>query len=167
MSDNYSYTTTFILDKAHFEETFQESVQTPINFASFKKSLILVLVGAILVVSGEFNAYASWFIFALGIVEALGVYYRKAWWVTRQMLSRASKSEVTLVVDEKGIFSSSFYFKGEFLWSNIEKLEATKRGWLIHSGQGKTYLSNKYLSDEAIAFIQKQAKKVGKNASDQ
>ena len=40
-------------------------------------------------------------LFAIGIVEALGVYYRKPWWVARQMLGKASKSEVTLTIDGK------------------------------------------------------------------
>ena len=162
MSNDFSYTSKFILDRAHFDESFRESVQAPLSASSFKKSFVLLLFGGILVLSREFNAYISWFVVALGVLEASSVYYRKAWWVTRQMLSRSSKSEVTLVVDEKGISSSSFYFKGEFLWQHIQKLEATQHGWLIFSGQGKTYLSNKYLSEQAIEFIQSHADEIEK-----
>jgi hypothetical protein len=156
MSQPFSYSTTYELDKAHFQECFSESVVivTPIN--AYKKSTVLTIAGMLLVLFTQMNPYAAWFVFALGILEAVSTYYRKPWWVMRQMLSKAAKSNVDLTIDEQGIVSKSFYASLTLLWSDVLCIETTQLGWLIKHAKGRSYISNKNLSAAAILFITKK-----------
>jgi hypothetical protein len=153
MSQPFSYSTTYELDKAHFQECFSESVVivTPIN--AYKKSIALTIAGMLLVLFTQMNPYAAWFVFALGILEAVSTYYQKPWWVMRQMLSKAAKGNVDLTIDEQGIVSKSFYASLTLLWSDVLFIEKTQLGWLIKHAKGRSYISNKNLSAAAIVFL--------------
>jgi hypothetical protein len=153
MSQPFSYSTTYELDKAHFQECFSESVVivTPIN--AYKKSIALTIAGMLLVLFTQINPYAAWFVFALGILEAVSTYYQKPWWVMRQMLSKVAKGNVDLTIDEQGIVSKSFYASLTLLWSDVLFIETTQLGWLIKHAKGRSYISNKNLSAAAIVFL--------------
>jgi hypothetical protein len=153
MSQPFSYSTTYELDKAHFQECFSESVVivTPIN--AYKKSIALTIAGMLLVLFTQMNPYAAWFVFALGILEAVSTYYQKPWWVMRQMLSKVAKGNVDLTIDEQGIVSKSFYASLTLLWSDVLFIETTQLGWLIKHAKGRSYISNKNLSAAAIVFL--------------
>lgn len=156
MSSEFSYATTFILDKAYFTECHEQSVKVDDFWQAYFKAIFFTVFGALLVLFTPINGYVAWFLFALGIVEALGVYYQKPWWVARQMLSRASKSEVTLTINDEGINSHSFYVDQTILWSDITAIEKTHLGWLFIHDKGKNYISASFLSDEAITFIEEK-----------
>ncbi len=150
----FSYSTTFILDRPYYTECFEESVVIEPLPRRYAKAYFFGIVGVLFT---HINEYASWFIFALGIIEALSIYYRKPWWVMRQMLSRAAKSEVTLTINETGISSQSFYLQSEILWQQISSIKATKKGWLLIHNKGTNYLSNQFLSTEALNFLTEKA----------
>ncbi|GHE95228.1 YcxB family protein [Thalassotalea profundi] len=142
------YKTTFILDKAYYQECYEESVaKIPFHQAYFKAG-ILLLLGGCFVLFTEINQYAAWFVFSLGVLEAVAQYYRKPWWVMRQMLSRASKAEVELVIDEISISTTSFYSEKIIKWSEIQALNETENGWIIVHPQGRSYLSKQHLNAE-------------------
>jgi hypothetical protein len=42
------------------------------------------------------------------LCDACSVYFRKPWWLARQMISEAANTELTLTVDENGVSSKSF-----------------------------------------------------------
>lgn len=144
---------TFNLDKAYFRECYQESRNADYSPRAYFKAAILILLGVGLVLFTDVNDYAAWFVFALGIIEVLGVKYQEPWWVTRQMLSRAAKADVELVVDNEGFHLKSHYHEQDILWKNIDEVQATDKGWLIFHEKTKYYMSNSYLSDEVIAYI--------------
>lgn len=157
MSDSFSFTQKFILDKQHFIECFEQTSRGDYSFNAYFKAAVLIAFGIVVVLFTEINKYTAWFVFALGILEALSVYYQKPWWVTRQMLSRASNSEVTLTVNEDGLATSSFYASTNVLWSAIVEINATDVGWVINDGKQRFYIANKTLSVEANNFIQQKA----------
>lgn len=148
--NNFSHK--YTLDKPYFIECYEQSVTVDNSWRAYAKAIFFCLFGGLLVAFTEINQYAAWFIFTLGILEALSVYYQKPWWVTRQMLSRASKSEVTLTVDEKGIASQSYYHQLMLTWPEI-KLMATDKGWLLHHKQGKNYIAKHGMNDELITYL--------------
>jgi len=158
MNSSLSYTSTFILDKAHFNECYSESTTLVLSIKAFFKSGVLMLFGLTLLLFTQVNAYAAWFVIALGILEALSLYYSQPWWVLRQMLSKASNSEVTLTIDEQGVLSESFYHNGRILWQDITSIQETNLGFILHfnvgKGTGKSYLSKSYLSSDAQFYIQ-------------
>ena len=153
MNSTFSYSTTFVLNRDYYTECFEQSVIIEHGLRRFAKALFFVFFGALLVLFTDVNYYAAWFVFALGILEALSVRYQQPWWVTRQMFSRASKSEVKLTVDDTGIATDSFYQKTNYAWSDFSAITLTNKGWLLVHVKGKSYISNQFLSNEAKNFI--------------
>jgi hypothetical protein len=153
MTNPFSYQTTFILDKSHFSECFDESVQEQPFMRLYGKGAFLLAAGAGLVLFSELNPYAAWFIFSLGILELLSTKYRKAWWVARQMLSKVAKAEVNLEITEKSIHIWSFYNDIEMFFSDIELITPTHKGWLVSHHSIRHYLTNRCLSESAQAFL--------------
>lgn len=156
MTSEFSYSTTFTLDKSYFTECFEQSVVVQSFWQAYFKAIFFSVFGGLLVLFTPINPYVAWFLFAIGIVEALGVYYRKPWWVARQMLGKASKSEVTLTIDGKGINSHSFYIDDTFLWQDIETMSATNKGWLFQHKNGKNYISSSFLNEDTQQFLQQK-----------
>ncbi len=152
MTSEFSYSTSYTLDKSHFQETFDESGAGDLSPKAYIKSLIFSLVGAGLLFT-EVDAYLGWFILAIGMLEALSVRFKRPWWVTRQMLSRAANSELTLTIDNKGVKTKSFYVDSALNWQDLTQIEETEKGWLLFQNKAKFYLSNRCLSEQAIAFL--------------
>ena len=153
MNESVSYVSQFTLDKAHFNECHSQSVDSDYSVKAYLKAIILTLFGMVLVLFTEINAYAAWFVFALGILEALSVYYQKPWWVMRQMLGKSAKGEVKLTINEQGISTESYYVNLDILWENITELKPTDKGWLITHTTGKNYISNTCISSDAQQFL--------------
>jgi len=162
MNESSIFTSTFILDKAHFNECYRESSTLELVPKTFFKSGVLMLFGLIILLFTPVNAYAAWFVIGLGVLEAVSLYYQQPWWVLRQMLSRASNSEVKLTIDEQGVLSESFYHNGKILWQDVTTIKATDLGFVLYfnagKNTGKSYLSKSYLSIDAQAFIYKKMK---------
>ena len=152
----FSYSTSFTLDKAHFEECYTQSVSEKQSIRHYLKAIILSIVGLLMLMFTEQNPYVAWFIVALGILEALSIYYRKPWWITRQMLGKESNSEITLNLDESSITTTSFYVNIKILWEDVNQLEKTQLGWLVFHKGGKAYISSSCLSSETENFIQQK-----------
>jgi hypothetical protein len=153
MTASFSYSTQYLLDKNHFRECYAQSVIEDTSYQAYFKSAVLTLSGMLLVLFTEMNPYAAWFIFSLGILEALSVYYQKPWWVMRQMLSKAANGEVKLTINEQGISSQSFYAQLELEWTAVNALTTTDLGWLIGHAKGRNYISNSCLSQPCIDFL--------------
>ena len=156
MPQPFTYSTRYQLDKAHFQECYSESAIIDTSFHAYKKSAVLIAAGILLVLFTQMNPYAAWFVFSLGIIEAVSTHYRKQWWVMRQMLSKAAKGEVELTIDDSGIVRQSFYASLTLQWADVLLIEATKLGWLIKHAKGRSYISNNNLSTEAIDFLNKK-----------
>ncbi|UUO24127.1 YcxB family protein [Colwellia sp. M166] len=154
MTQPLDYRTTFILDKSHFNECYEESVQAQTFVRLYGKGLALLVVGAGLVLFSELNPYAAWFVFSLGVLELVSTRYKKSWWVARQMLSKVAKAEVTLKINQNSIHISSFYNDNKMLFKDIECLAPTTNGWLITHNSVRHYISNRCLSESAKAFLQ-------------
>ena len=157
MNSPFNYSTTYKLDKSHFSETFDESVSGAPTLKDYHKAITSVVLGLLLLMFSDFNPYVAWFLIAIGVVDALSVYYKKPWWLARQMLSRAANNELTLTIDDEGVKSKSHYVDSKILWSDLTSIEKTQQGWLLHLASGKSYLSNRCLSEEAMAFITSKA----------
>ncbi|MFT5676177.1 MAG: hypothetical protein ACI808_002115 [Paraglaciecola sp.] len=159
MTTPFFYSTTYILDKSHFSETFDESITVDNSRNVYLKSLILGFLGMAILLFTEINAYGAWFVVALGALEALSVRFRKPWWLARQMISKAAGTELTLTIDENCVSSKSFHVESKISWAEVNKIEQTVHGWLLYHAGGKSYLSGRCLSEAANEFISAQALK--------
>jgi len=157
MNTPISFTCKFTLDKAHFNECYSQSNTVDRSANAYFKAGVLMLFGLIILLFTPVNAYAAWFVIALGILEALAIYYSQPWWVLRQMLSKASGSEVTLTVDEQGVLSESFYHNGRILWTEVCDIKEMKLGFVVYFIVGKktskSYISKSHLSNAAQEYM--------------
>ena len=153
MTQHFTYSNTYTLDKPHFNECFTQSVKAGLTWRDFFKSAVLGVFGLLLLLFSDVNAYAAWFIVALGAVEAVSIRFRQPFWVTRQMLGKSAGSEVTLEIDQQGLSIKSFYVAQMILWQEISTLKKTPLGWLIIHSLGKSYLSDVTLSDTVQTYL--------------
>lgn len=167
MNEPSSFSTRFTLDKAHYTECYTQSSTLTHDKKTYFKANVLTVFGLIILLFTPVNPYAAWFVIALGILESVSVYYHQPWWVLRQMMSKASGSEVKLVIDEQGILTESFHINSRILWADVTAVTETEFGLVVYFSLGKSvtgkaiasksYLSKSCLSDEAIAFILQQS----------
>ncbi|MCW8864293.1 MAG: YcxB family protein [Colwellia sp.] len=169
MTSSTLFTSKFILDKPHFNECYSQTNTVDRSSKAYLKSGILTVFGLYLLLFTQVNAYAAWFVIALGVLEAVSLYYHQPWWVMRQMLSKASNSEVTVTIDEQGILSESFYHTGRILWQDITELHESSLGFVISftidKSAGKSYLSKSCLSTDAQNYILQKSPKTPSKSS--
>ena len=164
MTQHFTYSSKYILDKPHFNECFTQSVKAGLSWRDFFKSIVLGVFGLLLLLFSDVNAYAAWFIVALGAVEGVSIRFRKAFWVTRQMMGKSAGSEVTLEIDEQGLSIKSFYVAQMILWQEITTLNKSPLGWVIIHSQGKSYLSDETLSTQVKTYLEQQKKTIQSKA---
>lgn len=154
----FKYTSEFLLDRAHFQECYDETAIVKKGINAYYKSIFLFVLALFASSLAKEYKTAALFIFALSGIDALSIYFAKAWWVWRQQLSRAANNKVILTVDDKGIATSAVHQKLELEWSSVKRIKRTAQGIIVYHKAGRSYLSSKYVSDEAINFIEKQIK---------
>jgi hypothetical protein len=160
MTQHFTYSSKYILDKRHFNECFTQSVKAGLTWRDFFKPMVLGTFGLLLLLFSDVTAYAAWFIVALGAVEGVSIRFRQIFWVTRQMMGKSAGGEVTLEIDEQGLSIKSFYVAQMILWQEITILEKSPLGWIIIHSQGKSYLSDEVLSAPAKIYLEQQQKKI-------
>lgn len=160
MSDKFFYQTTYKLDKPYYRECFDQSTKAQAELKDYYKAIGISTVGGLLVLLTDLNPYAAWFLFVLGLIEALSVRFKKPWWVTRQMLSRAANHTVQLTIDKHGFTTTLMGEKQHIDWRDIQQLKQTEKGWLIFTGKGKHYISQLVLSDDTSVYLNKKSAKL-------
>jgi len=69
------------------------------------------------------------------------------------MISRAAGSEISIRIDDQGIFTKGTYHQQDMLWNDIAEINSTDKGFLIlHSG-GTSYLSRNGLNEDTLALL--------------
>ncbi|WP_286263085.1 YcxB family protein [Thalassotalea atypica] len=164
MTDSFHFENTFHLDKSHFSECYSETAVQDDSFRPYTKSAVLIVFSLTIMIATEISAYMSYFVFGLGIIEALGVYYRKPWWIYRQLLSKAANNEVTLIIDEQGISTQSSFVNLTFAWRDIQSLSKSALGWVFICQGTQHYISDRSLNEQAQQFLVGQQSAVEQTA---
>ncbi len=157
MSTKFNYQTSFILDKSHFSECFDQSITEQTLWVKYRKVVILAIVGLLLLFVVGTNHYAAFFVVGLSAIEALSIYYQKTWWLWRQMLSKAYNHTVEIIVNDESITIKSFHVNSEMSFENITQCEEKESGLLLTHLKSRNYISKSCLSDEAIDFIKSKS----------
>lgn len=148
----------FTLDKPYYQECFDESEKFgKANKPKYALVGFLTLLGLVSIYGLE-NGYLGNFLIILAVIECISYYYRRPWWVARQMISRASGSNVTVEINKEKIKAANPYKSFVFNWQDITKVIKTDRGLLIYSLRGAQYLSLSALDDKTVEFILAQKK---------
>ncbi|WP_444995397.1 YcxB family protein [Aliikangiella sp. IMCC44359] len=157
MNQPFCQSTTFTLDKAHFQECFEQSSQ-PVQNKDYRKAAIIGAIGIALMFIEAEHYYIPFFLIGLAILEVFSVLYRQTWWVWRQLMGKSGYSQIKLIIDEKGITTESEHVNTQIFWSDVKAVEKTSKGLLVVHEGGKNYLSNSHLNEEIIEFILKHNK---------
>ncbi|ANS85710.1 hypothetical protein VSVS12_01944 [Vibrio scophthalmi] len=157
MSKDFDFTTEYTLDKPFFAECYDQTSQ-PVKFPhAYLKGLLFLIFGVVLV---EFellpNGYVGWFFIVLSVVEAFSVYCKRTWWLWRQTISSSRMRKVQLQVNADGVTYKSGKINRKLGWSEIDQLEQTDLGFILHIGKQRQYVSKSCLNEEVIAFMVEQ-----------
>ncbi|WP_440053725.1 YcxB family protein [Pseudoalteromonas sp. T1lg65] len=147
----------YILDKPYFIECYEESEQNGLG-GKPKITLIamLVLLGLVAIYLLQ-QSYLGNFLILLAVLECVAFYYRKPWWVARQMISRVAGNTITLTIDQQGITSDSLQKNFSYQFTELDKIQETQRGFLLFHKKNATYISKSILNEPAIALLQAQS----------
>ncbi|PFG57931.1 YcxB-like protein [Vibrio sp. ES.051] len=157
MSKDFDFTTEYTLDKRFFEECYDQTSR-PVKFPKAYFKAIFFLIFGVIVVKFDLlpNSYLGWFFITLSIIEVLSVYFKRTWWVWRQTYSAGPNSKVVFQVDSNGVSYKSGKNTRSIAWSEIDQLQQSDLGFILHIGKQRQYVSKSCLNDEAIAFIEEQ-----------
>lgn len=156
-SSNDHRTSYYILDREYFSECFDQSADTTTGFNSYRLAIALATISCALFML-EMETYIAWFLLCLSGVELLSIRYKRAWWITRQMLSRAAGSKVDIRIDDDGIFTKSPHHQQSMNWSDITEIKCTERGFVICHDSGNRYLSKNGLGAVAVNLLTEKYK---------
>jgi len=157
MNQPFNQSVTFKLDKAHFQECFDQSAP-PVQNKDYAKSAILAVAAIGLIFVEAEHYYLPFFLFCLAILELFSIKYRKTWWVWRQLMSKAASGSVKIIIDDQGITTESKHVNAQLNWVDVNIIEQTEKGLLIKHKNGVNYLSSHHLGEDNIEFILRQNK---------
>ncbi|AJR05654.1 hypothetical protein C9J03_00670 [Photobacterium gaetbulicola] len=157
MSKDFSFTTEYTLDKPFFAECYDQTSR-PTEFPkSYYKAILFLLFGVVLVKFELLpNNYVGWFFIVLSIIEVLSVYFKRTWWLWRQSISSSSGSKVGFQVGSTGVSYTRGNKTHHIAWSEIDQLQQSELGLILHMGKQRQYVSKSCLNDEVIAFMVEQ-----------
>ncbi|WP_394247097.1 YcxB family protein [Vibrio profundi] len=157
MSKDSGFTFEYTLDKAFFAECYDQTSQ-PVKFPNAYYKGILFLIFGVTLLEFELlpNGYVGWFFIVLSVIEAFSVYCKRTWWLWRQRISSGAGSKVVFKADSNGVSYKNYKATNTIAWDQIDQLEQTDLGFIIHIGNQRQYISKSYLNDDAIAFIAEQ-----------
>lgn len=151
------FKTRYTLDKEHYKECFEQSASLkPKTWHRFIKAGVMFLLGIFFYYTQieRISAHLGQFFFILAFVDVLSVIYARAWWVARQMISKASGGDIDVEIDAQGVAITSDYVKQQFLWQEIQSFVETEKGviFVTHKA-GQYYLSKQHFNDDGWAFL--------------
>ncbi|WP_462151972.1 YcxB family protein [Pseudoalteromonas xiamenensis] len=155
MQFSYQYT----LDKAFYRECFQQCA--PYSAANKPKYLLLISLVALGLFSiyGLNNHYLGNFMILLAVLECIAYYFKEAWWVQRQLWSRAGGSKVEVNVTNKGIETKNRGNTMSWTWGEFLQIHRTDKGIVLVSNKGNHYLSDAHMPDGLLEQILQKVKK--------
>ena len=157
MSKDFDFTTEYTLDKPFFAECYGQT-NRPAKFPkAYLKGMIFLIFGVVLVKFELLpSGYVGWFFITLSIIEAFSIYFKRSWWLCRQKFSLNSGSKVVFQGDANGVSYKNGKNTRNIAWTEIDQLQQTDLGFILHMGKQRQYVSKSCLSDEVIAFMVEQ-----------
>ena len=157
MSKDYDFTTEYTLDKTFFAECFDQTSHPATFPKAYYKGMLFLIFGVVLVKFELLpSGYVGWFFIVLSIIEALSVYFKRTWWLWRQTLSTSSGGKVQLKINSDGMSYKSGKNTRNITWNEIDQLEQSDLGFILHIGKQRQYVSKSCLNDEVIDFMIEQ-----------
>jgi len=152
--------THFHLNREHYAECFDQSMSLkPPHKPRWGFIAGAIITGLFFLFLTEVQGLLAWFFFAIAILEYFSFKYRRAWWLTRQMISKNAGNKVTLIFDENGIENKSVYINSQLAWESIKSYQETEAGFMLNLQQGgQQYLSKSCLNKEIQDYLLTQLK---------
>jgi len=149
------FNTQFTLSRDYLAECFDQSLPYGKNAKpNFHFPALLFASGAGLLFFTEQPMVVGCTLIALAVLELIHIRFRRAWWLTRQMLGRSAGSKVKLSIDEDGVQTQNPYTQTVLLWADIDRVIETDLGLILVAKSGnQQYLSKSLFSAELISEI--------------
>ena len=159
------YKNSFILNKEHFAECFDESKKLK-ELSTGKKKIprypfmvILTLAGFFIITFIEHDKMFGFFFIGLAFLEFFSFKYKKSWWLTRQMWSKNSNNTITLTFDDNAIKMDSLNTKLTINWNEIDFADVTSKGYTLQlENKSRHYLSTLTLLPEMKTLLESKVK---------
>lgn len=157
MPKDLDFTTEYTLDKPFFAECYDQTSQ-PVKFPHAYLKAILFLIFGVCLIEFELlpNSYVGWFFIVLSVVEVFSVYFKRTWWLWRQTISSSRGNKVVFQVNANGVNYKSGIIDRSIAWSEIDQLEQTDLGFILHIGKQRQYVSKSCLKEDVIEFMIEQ-----------
>ena len=95
-----------------------------------------------------------WILFAIALVDLLGYWVRKFFWMRKCADGRSLNSTVEFELSESGISSTSKFSTGHLSWDGVEKVRRTDKGLIVWPQKGVyMYFPEAMVGSEPIDFI--------------
>jgi hypothetical protein len=148
---NTEHSNSYTLNREYFSECFDQTANTT-TLKTYRQAILFIVAASILFVM-NIEAYIAWFLACIGGVELLSIRFKRSWWITRQMLSRAAGNVVTIRLDDQGIYTDSAHHQQAILWNDITEIKPTEKGFVITHTGGSSYLSKQVLDEDALVLL--------------
>ncbi|MCQ3829381.1 YcxB family protein [Microbulbifer elongatus] len=149
------FKTQFTLSRDYLAECFDQSL--PYGKGAKPNYLfpaLMLAAGAGSLIFTDQPRVLGYMLIAFAILELLHIRFRRAWWLTRQMWGKSAGSEVTVIVDERGITTQSEHTQTALLWSDIHDVIETELGLIIVAKSGgRHYLSKSLFTEDLVSEI--------------
>ncbi|WP_043315441.1 YcxB family protein [Microbulbifer sp. HZ11] len=150
----------FTLSRDYLAECFDQSL--PYGKGAKPNYLfpaLMLAAGAGSLIFTDQPRVLGYMLIAFAILELLHIRFRRAWWLARQMWGKSAGSEVTVIVDERGITTQSEHTQTALPWSDIEDVIETDLGLIIAAKSGgRHYLSKSLFTEDLIGEIVARSK---------
>ena len=145
-----NFSTQFILSKDYLAECFDQSLPHGKNATpNYLFPALMFAAGVGLLFFTEQPKALGSVLLALAVLELIHIRFRRAWWLTRQMLGKSANIEVTLTIDADEIQTQSTFTQTTLLWTDVERVIETDLGLiLVAKSGGQQYLSKSLFSAE-------------------
>lgn len=158
------YKNSFVLNKAHFSECFDESARLNESLSGKKRKAryifmaILTIVGFFIITFIDQDKLFGFFFIGLAFLEFFSFKYKKSWWLTRQMWSKNAGNTITQTFNEESIEIDSLNIKLKIDWNEIDHVDETLLGYTLWLNNKNHYISKLCLLPEMDTLFQSKVK---------
>ena len=147
------YTASMAIDRAYFEEWFDQWLTHLSRFRKWqiKLSTLLVAVAVVLLVIGHYKYSAGVALFAA--IEFIEFHMYRRIWVNRRIQSRSSDkhNRVDIRISEAGMYQKGPTSEGTNSWDAVKAAFPTAKGLFLAIGDGMSiYVPDSSMSDRHL-----------------
>ena len=144
------------LNKEYYSECFEQAFKYDNKWKNINYliSLIFISLGTIFIINAKALTFTSSVLIVIGFYELFDSYFKKIFWVKRQMSNKTANTEVEMIITEEAFLTKGKYSEGNMLWKGMDRILDTPKGLTIWPQKGiKIYIPKIKLNDEVVNHV--------------